>query len=90
MMTSLNCTRTQSSFSAYLDGAVSGHQMQAIARHLDACDDCSREFASLRTMQQSLAMLGPAKAPADLGMKLASPSRTSAPQENQAGSTASA
>ena len=70
MMTSLNCTRTQSSFSAYLDGAVSGHQMQAIARHLDVCDDCSREFASLRTMQQSLAMLGPAKAPADLGMKL--------------------
>jgi anti-sigma factor RsiW len=70
VMTSLNCTRTRSSFSAYLDGAVSGHQMQAIARHLDTCDDCSREFTSLRTMQQSLAMLGPAKAPADLGMKL--------------------
>lgn len=70
MMTSLNCTRMRSSFSAYLDGAVSGHQMQAIARHLDTCDECSREFTSLRTMQQSLAMLGPAKAPADLGMKL--------------------
>ena len=28
------------------------------------------EFAGLRAMQQTLAMLGPAKAPADLGMKL--------------------
>lgn len=69
-MTSLNCVRTQSSFSAYLDGAVSGHQMQAIARHLSVCDHCTREFAALRAMQQSLAVLGPAKAPADLGMKL--------------------
>jgi hypothetical protein len=65
-----NCVKTQSSFSAYLDGAVSGKQMQAIARHLETCDHCTREFASLRTMQQSLATLGPAKAPADLGMKL--------------------
>lgn len=65
-----DCTRIQSSFSAYLDGAIPGHQMQEIAQHLESCDGCKQEFKSLRAMQQTLAMLGPAKAPADLGMKL--------------------
>ena len=64
------CQKCQSSFSAYLDGAVSGKQMQQIARHLDTCAPCTQEFAAMRTMQQSLATLGPAKAPADLGLKL--------------------
>lgn len=70
MMNSPHCARIQSSFSAYLDGAVSGRQMQEIAGHLETCDICTGEFASLRSMQASLASLGPAKAPADLGMKL--------------------
>jgi hypothetical protein len=65
-----NCQKYQSSFSAYLDGAVSGQQMQKIARHLESCAPCAREFDGLRDMQQSLATLGPAKAPADLGLKL--------------------
>jgi hypothetical protein len=65
-----NCQKYQSSFSAYLDGAVSGQQMQKIARHLETCAPCAREFDSLLDMQQSLATLGPAKAPADLGLKL--------------------
>jgi hypothetical protein len=64
------CQKCQSSFSPYLDGAVSGQRMQQIAHHLDACISCAREFASLRAMQQSLAALGPAKAPPDLGLKL--------------------
>jgi len=65
-----NCDSIRSSFSAYLDGAISGHQMQEIARHLESCSGCKSEFDGLRTMQQSLSMLGPAKAPSDLGMKL--------------------
>ena len=69
-MISQNCQKYQSSFSAYLDGAVSGHQMQKIARHLESCAPCAREFDGLREMQQSLATLGSAKAPADLGLKL--------------------
>jgi hypothetical protein len=64
------CKKYQSSFSAYLDGAVSGQQMQQIAQHLETCTDCAREFSALRTTQQSLAALGPAKAPSDLGLKL--------------------
>lgn len=69
-MTSPNCARFRSSFSPYLDGAVSGQQMQEIAHHLEACGDCREEFEGLREMQRTLSMLGPAKAPADLGMRL--------------------
>lgn len=64
------CKKIRSSFSGYLDGAVSGRQMQQIARHLETCTGCTSEFAALRSMQQSLSALGPAKAPADLGLKL--------------------
>jgi Putative zinc-finger len=69
-MTPQNCLKNQSYFSAYLDGAVNGHQMQAIAEHLESCERCSREFGALRAMQQSLGSLGTLKAPADLGLKL--------------------
>lgn len=64
------CRKIQSFFSAYLDGAVSGRQMQRIAQHLEGCPECSNEFGGLRAMQRSLAALGPAKAPLDLGLKL--------------------
>jgi hypothetical protein len=69
-MTPQLCQKCQSSFWAYLDGAVSGQRMQQIAQHLESCTGCAREFAALRAMQQSLAALGPAKAPTDLGLKL--------------------
>lgn len=65
-----SCAKIRSSFSAYLDSAVSGQHMQEIALHLDGCDVCAEEFASLRAMQRSLSALGPVKAPADLGMRL--------------------
>jgi anti-sigma factor RsiW len=80
------CTTIQASFSAYLDGAVSGHEMQQISRHLlgdeknegladegcktGPCETCAREFAAWRHTQEALATLGPAKAPADLSLKL--------------------
>jgi anti-sigma factor RsiW len=76
------CTAIQASFSAYLDGAVSGHEMQEISRHIEgfedastgsrtaACEACASEFAAWRLTQNALAMLRPAKAPADLGLKL--------------------
>lgn len=69
-MNSPRCAKIRSEFSPYLDGAVSGQQMQDIARHLEGCQTCREEFDSLRALQRSLATLGPAKAPADLGMKL--------------------
>ncbi len=69
-MTPQICRKCQSSFSAYLDGAVSGQQMQQIAQHLETCVPCSAEFTALRGMQRTLAAVGPAKAPADLGLRL--------------------
>ena len=69
-MTSPACRKCRSSFSAYLDSAVSGRKMQEIAQHLEACRECEAEFTALRSAQQSLALLGRAKAPTDLGLKL--------------------
>lgn len=65
-----HCNKIRASFSDYLDGAVSGQRMQEIASHLESCGDCERDFADLRSMQQSLAVLKPVKVPVDLGMKL--------------------
>lgn len=81
-MNPLVCDQIQSSFSAYLDGAVSGHEMQEIARHIEgytdaysgmhtlACQMCAREFAAWRQTQEALTRVGTAKPPADLNLKL--------------------
>jgi hypothetical protein len=83
-----DCATIQASFSAYLDGAISGQEMQEISRHLlgdrqnegpadaftggriEPCEDCAREFAAWRLTQDAIALVRPAKAPADLGLKL--------------------
>ncbi|HEY0263131.1 MAG TPA: anti-sigma factor [Granulicella sp.] len=73
MNDSPQCEFVQASFSAYLDGELSGVAMQQMAEHLDTCSECSREFTAWRSMQDQLAMLrtdAKAKAPMDLGLKL--------------------
>ena len=64
------CGRVRASFSEYLDGAVSGHEMYAIHAHLEECADCKEEFASWREMQQGLSALRSPQVPPDLGLKL--------------------
>jgi hypothetical protein len=64
------CESTRAEFSAYLDGAVSGVAMAAIADHLGACPACAEEFDGLLAVQQSLAELGPATPPARLQAQL--------------------
>lgn len=64
------CANARKSFSGYLDGAVSGKVMQSISGHLEKCDGCADEFASWRAMQRILATVGPAQAPANMGLKL--------------------
>jgi anti-sigma factor RsiW len=64
------CAAVRESFSGYLDGAISGREMQLVAGHLDACADCHAEFTAWRGMQQVLASVGPVKVPAELGLKL--------------------
>lgn len=65
-----SCRSIRERFSAYLDGALSGVLMQDTAAHLESCLECAREFAGWRAMQSALGRLGPAKAPADLALRL--------------------
>jgi anti-sigma factor RsiW len=65
-----SCRDTRNSFSGYLDGALSGLEMQSIAAHLSSCTACAAEFESWRAMQDALYRLGPAKAPEDLALRL--------------------
>ncbi|MDR3744727.1 MAG: anti-sigma factor [Acidobacteriaceae bacterium] len=80
-MKNSSCKAIRSTFSDYLDGALSGLQMQQIARHIEGYEDdrseriagctaCARELAAWRTAQEALSALGPLKAPADLSRRL--------------------
>jgi len=64
------CADLRAQFSAYLDGAVTGAAMQEIAAHLEDCSGCAAEFAQWRIAQSLISSIGPAKAPADLGLRL--------------------
>ena len=66
----MNCRGIQNLFSGYLDGAISGRQMQLVASHLESCSACRLEFAQWRGMQKVLETAGSLKPPADLGLKL--------------------
>ena len=64
------CSSIQSMFSDYLDGRLTGHEMQEIGTHLAACRECSSEWASLKQTQMSLAALGPVPEPPDLLLRI--------------------
>jgi anti-sigma factor RsiW len=64
------CAHVREQFSAYLDGAVSGAAMHEIATHLEVCSSCATEFAEWRNAQLLVSSIGPAKAPANLGLRL--------------------
>jgi hypothetical protein len=74
------CAAIQARFSEYLDGAISGHEMLEISRHIEGfedhgsripgCPNCGRELTAWRTTQNAVSVLRPAKAPADLPLKL--------------------
>lgn len=64
------CKAIQLKFSDYLDGRLTGREMQRVAAHLDNCRDCSGEWSSLRKMQSSLSSLGSLQAPKDLPQRI--------------------
>ena len=66
----MNCPQIQEMFSTYLDGAVSGRDMQVVSSHLEQCDRCKAEFEAWRGVQQMLSSVGQLKAPDDLGLRL--------------------
>ncbi len=66
----LKCTKAKGLLSLYLDGAVTGTEMQALQEHLGGCAECMREYKLLRQTQQLLTSMGRVKEPGDLGLKL--------------------
>lgn len=65
-----NCEQMQAGLTEYLDGRLTGREMQEIDRHLEDCLACAREFQSLRQLQTALAGLGPVEEPADLPLRI--------------------
>jgi hypothetical protein len=66
----LNCVEAKGLLSPYLDGAVTGTEMQAVRGHMDGCAACMQEYELLRQTQQLLVSVGRVQEPADLGLKL--------------------
>ena len=66
----MSCGQVREMFSGYLDGAISGREMQALSAHMDDCTGCQSEFEAWRGIQQMLGTVGQVKAPNDLGLRL--------------------
>jgi len=66
----MKCADAKRLLSPYLDGAVTGTEMQGLQAHLDRCPACLREYKLLRQTQQLLLSVGRVPEPADLGLKL--------------------
>ena len=66
----MNCSEARILFSPYLDGVLTGTQMQSLSRHLEGCESCTENYVSLRRTQQLLGNVGRRRAPADLALKL--------------------
>src|SRR3954462_14980741 len=68
--TQSQCAQAREMFSSYLDGALTGAEMQSIARHMQECGECRAEYSSLAKSQRMVASLGRKQAPADLALRL--------------------
>lgn len=64
------CSSTQAKFSEYLDGRITGREMQRVAAHLATCGECAAEWRALRQHQAALAALKPIPEPEDLLLRI--------------------
>ena len=64
------CSEYQSRFSEYLDGRLTGLEMQSVVAHIEACAPCSAEWMLLRHTHAALAHLGPVPEPEDLLLRV--------------------
>ena len=64
------CNQLQSGLTDYLDGRLTGREMQEVNLHLQDCHECTRELNSLLELQAALAGLGPVEEPADLPLRI--------------------
>jgi len=66
----MKCGLAKSLLSPYLDGAITGGEMQALSQHLKECSACTQRYLSLSQTQQLLTQTGRRKAPPDLALRL--------------------
>jgi len=66
----MKCGEVQSLFSLYLDGALTGAQMQQVTAHTQTCVICGEEYRKLQNTQRLVAGLGRRPAPPDLALQL--------------------
>jgi len=64
------CISMRAKFSEYLDGRLTGHEMQQIGAHVDNCRECAVEFRGLKQTHMALAALGPVPEPKDLLLRI--------------------
>ncbi len=66
----MNCQQIQAGLTDYLDGRLTGREMQEIDAHLGNCRECAHEWKSMRAMQTALSGLGPVEEPANLPLRI--------------------
>lgn len=64
------CNQVQAGLTDYLDGRLTGREMQEMDAHLQGCRECVQEWESLRDLGAALAALGPVQEPADLPLRI--------------------
>jgi hypothetical protein len=64
------CNQVQAGLTDYLDGRLTGREMQEMSVHFQECQQCVLEMKSLRDLQTALARLGPVEEPADLPLRI--------------------
>ena len=65
-----SCKRTRSLLSGYLDGVMTGREMQKVSHHLGGCVACNRHLRMLQQTQAAIAGLGRKVAPPELALQL--------------------
>ena len=73
----MKCSDARPLLPLFIDTALTGKQMQAIAAHMEDCAECRLEVRGLTTSQQLLSSLARPQAPRELALKL----RTAVNQE---------
>lgn len=78
----MNCWRVQHLLSAYIDSELTGTEMIAVRHHIDSCEACKREYASILAVKKCLGLMA-TKRPVskDLANKICS--RVSYERSNQ-------
>jgi hypothetical protein len=65
-----SCNAMQSKFSEYMDGRMTGREMQRVAAHVERCPACAGEWRALRQNQAALSSLGPVPAPENMVLRI--------------------